>query len=189
MWTNWSWSSCRILSPEAGEVRIRVEASGLNYADIMQREALSRWTKAAVYFRSRSGGRGRSWRRVAGGAGDGRVRRWLSCGALVCQRGHVHAHSGFDVFRRSCCFSGPISDRVSRAHDSWQSCSRRNRFDSCSGGGVGTAAVQIAKLLGLRVVGTASSEEKRACARARADEALSYEEFDQSCWVVKTRRR
>jgi NADPH2:quinone reductase len=34
-------------------------------------------------------------------------------------------------------------------------------------GGVGTAAVQIAKLLGLRVIGTASSEEKRQT-RARA---------------------
>jgi NADPH2:quinone reductase len=47
-------------------------------------------------------------------------------------------------------------------------------------GGVGTAAVQIAKLLGLRVAGTASSEEKRARVLALgADEVHSYEEFDQ----------
>jgi NADPH2:quinone reductase len=47
-------------------------------------------------------------------------------------------------------------------------------------GGVGTAAVQIAKLLGLRVIGTASSQEKRArVLELGADEALSYEEFDQ----------
>jgi NADPH2:quinone reductase len=47
-------------------------------------------------------------------------------------------------------------------------------------GGVGTAAVQIAKLLGLRVIGTASSEEKRArVLKLGADEALSYDEFDQ----------
>jgi NADPH2:quinone reductase len=47
-------------------------------------------------------------------------------------------------------------------------------------GGVGTAAVQIAKLLGLRVIGTTSSEEKRArVLELGADEAFSYEEFDQ----------
>jgi NADPH2:quinone reductase len=47
-------------------------------------------------------------------------------------------------------------------------------------GGVGTAAVQIAKLLGWRVVGTSSSEEKRArVLELGADEALSYDEFDQ----------
>lgn len=47
-------------------------------------------------------------------------------------------------------------------------------------GGVGTAAIQIAKLLGLRVVGTASSEEKRQRIKdLGADEAFSYEEFDR----------
>ena len=129
--------------PQPGEVRIRVEASGLNYADIMQREVFIPVDQSRRIFPV---SKRRALSRLAKGCrwarGDGRFRRWLSCGALVCQRGHVHAHSGFDVFRRSCCFSGPISDRVSRAHDSWQSCSRRNRFDSCSGGGVGTAAVR-----------------------------------------------
>jgi NADPH2:quinone reductase len=48
-------------------------------------------------------------------------------------------------------------------------------------GGVGTAAVQIAKLLGLRVVGTASSVEKRQrLIDLGADQALSYEEFDRA---------
>ncbi len=47
-------------------------------------------------------------------------------------------------------------------------------------GGVGTAAVQIAKLLGLHVVATASSDEKRRrVLDLGADEAFSYEEFDQ----------
>ena len=46
-------------------------------------------------------------------------------------------------------------------------------------GGVGTAAVQIARLLGLRVVATASTNEKRArVIKLGANEALSYDEFD-----------
>jgi NADPH2:quinone reductase len=47
-------------------------------------------------------------------------------------------------------------------------------------GGVGTAAVQIAKLLGLHVIATASSDEKRQrVLELGADEAFNYDEFDQ----------
>jgi len=46
-------------------------------------------------------------------------------------------------------------------------------------GGVGSAAIQIAKNLGATVIATASSDEKRAVARdAGADEALGYDEID-----------
>src|SRR4051794_22568027 len=46
-------------------------------------------------------------------------------------------------------------------------------------GGVGCAAIQLAKLLGARVIATASSDEKRAFAReAGADEAVGYDEID-----------
>ena len=45
-------------------------------------------------------------------------------------------------------------------------------------GGVGSAAIQLAKHLGARVVATASTEEKRAFALEQgADEAYSYEDF------------
>jgi NADPH2:quinone reductase len=45
-------------------------------------------------------------------------------------------------------------------------------------GGVGSAAIQLAKHLGARVVATASTEEKRAFAREQgADDTFSYEAF------------
>jgi NADPH:quinone reductase len=48
-------------------------------------------------------------------------------------------------------------------------------------GGVGSAAVQLARHMGARVVATASSEEKRAFAlELGADEAYSYEEFSEA---------
>ena len=54
-------------------------------------------------------------------------------------------------------------------------------------GGVGSAAIQVAKHLGARVVATASSEEKRAlCLELGADEALPYEGFEEQ---VQGRRR
>lgn len=47
-------------------------------------------------------------------------------------------------------------------------------------GGVGSAAIQVARHLGARVVATAGSEEKRELARSLgADEAYSYDEFPE----------
>ncbi|MFL5964279.1 MAG: NADPH:quinone oxidoreductase family protein [Gaiellaceae bacterium] len=46
-------------------------------------------------------------------------------------------------------------------------------------GGVGSAAIQVAKILGATVIATASSDEKRAVARdAGADDAIGYDEID-----------
>lgn len=46
-------------------------------------------------------------------------------------------------------------------------------------GGVGTAAIQLAKSLGARVIATASTEEKREFARSvGADEAIGYDEVE-----------
>lgn len=48
-------------------------------------------------------------------------------------------------------------------------------------GGVGTAAVQVARHLGARVVGTASTEEKREFVRSLgADEVYGYDEFAEA---------
>ena len=50
-----------------------------------------------------------------------------------------------------------------------------------AGSGVGSAAVQIAKLFNARVIATASSEEKRRKAlELGADEAIPYEEFSRN---------
>ncbi|HEX4680267.1 MAG TPA: NADPH:quinone oxidoreductase family protein [Gaiellaceae bacterium] len=47
-------------------------------------------------------------------------------------------------------------------------------------GGVGSAAIQIAKNVGATVIATASSDEKRAVARdVGADEAIGYDEIDE----------
>jgi NADPH:quinone reductase len=51
-------------------------------------------------------------------------------------------------------------------------------------GGVGLLAVQLAKLLGLRVIGTVSSEEKAAAARAKGcDEIIFYRREDVAARV------
>jgi NADPH:quinone reductase-like Zn-dependent oxidoreductase len=59
-----------------------------------------------------------------------------------------------------------------------------------AGSGVGSAAVQIAKLLGARVIATAGSDEKLAKARALgADETINYEQKDFLAEVKKLTSR
>jgi len=56
-------------------------------------------------------------------------------------------------------------------------------------GGVGTAAVQISKLLGLRVIVTASTSEKRAkIMELGADAAVGYDDFESATRELTGRR-
>lgn len=69
----------------------------------------------------------------------------------------------------------------------WMPLTGRARVESgatvlvhAAAGGVGSAAVQVARYLGARVIATASTEEKREFARSLgAEEAYGYDEFAQ----------
>ncbi|HEY4425473.1 MAG TPA: NADPH:quinone oxidoreductase family protein [Pyrinomonadaceae bacterium] len=168
--------------PQPGEVRIRIEASGLNYADVMQRVGLYPGGPKPPFI---------SGLEAAGvvESGDG-----LPAGSrvVVVSAGGCHAER-LCVHAAGCM---PIPDSMSfveaaafpvqylTAYHALTTVGRAVQGETvlihAAAGGVGTAAVQIAKLLDLRVIGTASSEEKRArVLELGADEALSYEEFDQ----------
>ena len=168
--------------PQAGQVRIRVEASGLNYADIMQRAGLYPGGPKPPYI---------SGLEAAGVVESG---EGLPVGARVMAVSGGGCHAELLCVSAAACM--PIPDSISfaeaaafpvqylTAYHALTTVGRAVQGETvlihAAAGGVGTAAVQIAKLLGLRVVGTASSEEKRArVLELGADEALSYEEFDQ----------
>src|SRR5215212_9606084 len=168
--------------PQPGQVRIRVEASGLNYADVMQRAGLYPGGPKPPFI---------SGLEAAGvvDAGEG-----LPVGARVVAVSAGGCHAERLCVSAAACM--PIPESMSfveaaafpvqylTAYHALTTFGRAVVGETvlihAAAGGVGTAAVQIAKLLGLRVIGTASSEEKRArLLELGADEALSYEEFDQ----------
>ena len=168
--------------PQPGQVRIRVEACGLNYADVMQREGLYPGGPKPPFIPGLeaagtidTGGSLPVGSRVVAIAGNG-------CHAdRVC----VYAASCMPIpasmsFEEAAAF--PV--QYLTAYHALTTVGRAEAGDTvlvhAAAGGVGTAAIQIGKLLGLRVIGTASSEEKRKrVLELGADEALSYEEFDQ----------
>lgn len=168
--------------PQPGQVRIRVEASGFNYADVMQRAGLYPGGPKPPFI---------SGVEAAGvvEAGEG-----LPAGARVMTVSAGGCHAERLCVSAARCM--PVPDSMSfieaaafpvqylTAYHALTTVGRAVQGETvlihAAAGGVGTAAVQIAKLLGLRVVGTASSEEKRArVLELGADEVLSYEEFDQ----------
>jgi len=158
--------------PQPGQVRIRVEASGLNYADVMQRAGLYPGGPKPPFIPGlEAAGVVESGEGVPAGS---RV--------MVVSAGGCHAER-MCVSAVACM---PIPDSMSFVEAAAFPVQYLTAYHALTTvgravpGGVGTAAVQIAKLLGLRVVGTASSEEKRArVLELGADEALSYDEFDQ----------
>ena len=168
--------------PQPGQVRIRIEASGLNYADVMQR--------AGLY----PGGPKPPFIPGLEAAGVVEMGEGLPAGSRVMAVSAGGCHAERICVSAMACL--PVPDSMSfieaaafpiqylTAYHALTTVGRGAAGETvlihAAAGGVGTAAVQIAKLLGLRVIGTASSEEKRArVLKLGADETLSYEEFDQ----------
>ena len=171
--------------PQPGQVRIKVEAAGLNYADVMQREGAYPGGPKPPYIS------GFEAAGVVDATGDDLS---LPVGSRVIAMTGVGAHAERVCAYSAACVRFPESMsfveaaafpvQYLTAYHALITLGRAVAGETvlihAAAGGVGTAAIQIAKLLGMRVVGTASSEEKRQRIKELgADEAFSYEEFDR----------
>lgn len=170
----------------AGEVVVAIAACSVNYADLMQRDGLYVGGPTPPF--------------APGAEAAGTV---IACGpgvstpaigtrVMVTARGGLQAERA--VVRAASCMA--IPDQVGfaeaaafpvsflTAYHALTTCARAAAGEvvviHAAGGGVGTAAVQIAKLLGLQVVATASTEDKRARVRALgADHVVGYDAFEE----------
>jgi NADPH2:quinone reductase len=173
--------------PREGEVLVRVAASGLNYADLLQREGLYPGGPTPPYFpgieaagvvestgMQTNGTRIRQGTRVAcitqGGAQAEYVTAEESACTLLPDEVSFTEGAAFSV---QCLTAYHALLTVGRAAKG------ETVLIHAAGGGVGTAAVQIARLLGLKVIGTASTSEKRGrVMELGADCVAGYEEFE-----------
>ncbi|MBD0326807.1 MAG: NADPH:quinone oxidoreductase family protein [Pyrinomonadaceae bacterium] len=172
--------------PREGEVLVRVEASGLNYADVMQREGLYPGGPKPPYF---------SGVEAAGvvestGAQESAL---TPVGTRVVCLVPSGAHAEYVLAHERACI--PLPDSVSfvegaafpvqylTAYHALTTLAHAAEGETvlihAAGGGLGTASVQIGRLLGLRVIGTASTQEKRErVLELGADSAVDYEDFE-----------
>lgn len=166
-------------APEpTGDVIVDVKAAGLNYADLMQREGMYLGGPKPPYVPGVE----------AAGVVVGTGQR-----VMVMTKGGCYAERV--AVRASQCI--PLPDAIDFVHGAAFPVTFLTAYHAlvtvahaqpgetvlvhAAAGGVGTAAVQIAKLLGLRVVATASSDEKRERVRALgADVVVGYEAFEDA---------
>lgn len=158
-------------SPKAGEVLLRVEAVGLNFADILtvRGEYLTRTRLPLVPGMEFAGtvealGEGvtglRLGQRVAALGGSGGLAQFATVNASavlpVPERLSAREAAAFPVSFYTAYFSLATLGQA-RAGESV--------LVQAAAGALGTASIQLAKALGLRVIATASSEEKLRLAR------------------------
>jgi NADPH2:quinone reductase len=177
--------------PAQGEVLVRVAAAGVNRPDVMQRQGLYPPPKGATDIP----GLEIAGTIVALGAG---VKRWKigdEVMALVVGGGYAQYCTAYE----SHCLPVPPGLSITQAaaipetfFTVWHNTFERGRLKAgetllVHGGssGIGTAAIQIAKAFGARVITTAGSPEKcEACRKLGADLAINYRDED---FVIATK--
>lgn len=153
--------------PGAGQIRIRVKAAGINYADIMQRDGLYPNGPAAPF------GAGFEVAGIVDALGEG-VTHWAVGDEVMgfCQNGY----SEYVVAPAAQTMPKPeqldfhqaaaVPCQYLTAYHALLTLGRLREGQTvliqAAAGGLGTLMVQIARNVGARVIGTASSPEKCA---------------------------
>jgi NADPH:quinone reductase-like Zn-dependent oxidoreductase len=167
--------------PGVGEVRVRVEAIGINYAEVLSRKGLYGWAPAMPYTPGMeaagtidalgAGVEGRAvGERVIVGTQHGAYAERM----VVPARQALPAVDGFSTDENAA-----IGVNYLTAWVSLMEMARLRPADrvlvTAAAGGVGTAAVQIATRFGCATVGLAGSDEKLEGIRALgAEAAVNY---------------
>lgn len=171
--------------PAAGEVRVRVEAIGVNYAEVLSRKGLYGWAPALPYTP------GMEATGTIDRLGAGVERRAIGEPVIVGAQHGAYAEMIVVPERQAL----PIIDGYSTGENAafavnyltaWVALMEMARLRptdrvlvSAAAGGVGTAAVRIATCFGCAVVGMAGSDEKLdAILALGAEAAVNYRRAD-----------
>jgi len=177
-----------IPEPTSKQVRVKVEAVGLNYSDIMIREGkyLQRTQLPQVLGREFAGVIDVVGAEVKGLTAGMRVYGTVTQGALaeyVCAdyRGLLPVAEGMTSdMAVALIIQGITALHCLNEHGNLKA--GETVLIHAAAGGVGTLAIQMAKAMGARVIGTASSEMKCQLIRDLGAEAINYSEGD---WVAE----
>ena len=171
--------------PAAGEVRVRLDAIGINYAEVLSRRGQYGWAPAMPYTLGMEAtgtidviGRGVRDRtigeRVIVGAQYGAYAEKVA----VPEQQALPAITSFSIEENAALAVNYLTAWIALIE-----MARLRKGDrvlvSAAAGGVGTAAVQIATRFGCATVGMAGSDEKLELIRALgAEDALNYRRPD-----------
>jgi NADPH2:quinone reductase len=159
--------------PADGEVLVRVEAVGVNFRDVYEREREGYGADAPAIIGTEGGGTTADGERLAWAHGKASYAEQVA----VPRAKTVPIPDGVatDV-AVAALLQGMTAHYL--AHDSYPIEPGDRVLVHAAAGGVGRLLTQIAKLRGAYVIATASTDEKRELAReAGADEVVSYDEL------------
>jgi NADPH:quinone reductase len=176
--------------PRAGQVRVKVEAAGLNYADIMIREGLYIEKMPLPYVLGRefcgtvdtvgSGTNGlRPGDRVLGMVKGGAMAEYV----IADSRGLVPCPGALTPEQGAAILVQGVT-AVHLVEDVGEVKSGQTVLVHAGAGGVGTLAIQIALARKADVIGTASSDEKCRLITDLGARAINYARGD---WVAELR--
>jgi NADPH:quinone reductase len=169
--------------PGEGEVQVRIRARGVQYVDVLMLAGKYQFRPEPPFIPGREAA-GEVAALGAGVAG-------LAVGDRVMIRGPLGGWAEFANLRPESCDPVPPEMSLEAAavfrlayHTAYHALLQRGRLQQGdwvlihgAAGGIGIAAIQVAKLFGATVIATASSEEKRAaCLEEGADFAIPYSE-------------
>jgi synaptic vesicle membrane protein VAT-1 len=172
------------LQPEAGELRIRVEASGVNFADVIGRMGLyPDLPPIPVVPGYEVSGRVDA---VGAGVGDDWIGRDVVAMTRFGGYADVVSVPAKQVFARPQAMSALEAAAIPVNYfTAWQLIVvmgglKRNEtmLVHSAGGGVGIAATQIAKHIGARVIGTASAAKHAELRALGVDDLIDYRTED-----------
>jgi NADPH:quinone reductase len=159
----------------AGETVVDVRAAGVNFADVLVRRGRYPQMPALPHVLGTE---------VAGELDGRRVLALTRAAGGYAERAEVDPGWTFPLpdnasFAAGASFLTTYGTAYIPLHYQVRVFSSSTVLVHAGSGGVGSAAIQLAKHLGAKVIATASTEEKRAFARELgADEALAYDEID-----------
>lgn len=179
-------------SPKAGEVLIKIEAVGLNYADVMRRRGDDYPVPSPIPFTLgaevagiiEAVGEGvvgfTIGMPVFATPGEGGYAEYISIPASIV----IPLPEGLDFVKAAALVAHGLTAVVALRHAAKLQPGETVLVEGAAGG-LGSFMVQLAKLYGARVVAAASSREKREIAKKLgADFAVDY---TQSGWVQEVR--
>ncbi|HEY6139960.1 MAG TPA: zinc-binding dehydrogenase [Thermoanaerobaculia bacterium] len=164
--------------PRAGEVRVRIRAIGLNFAEVLSRRGLYGWAPALPYILGMEAFGELDGQPVVVGTQFGTYAEWI----CVPQARAMRPPRGFTAEE---CAAFPASYLTA-----WIGLTEMARLRpsdtllvTAAAGGLGTAAIQIATHLGARVIGAASAS-KHDVVRKLGAEPIGYEQIAQQKFNV-----
>lgn len=173
--------------PAAGEVLVRVEAVGINFADTLATRGSYSGTPPPPFISGRefAGGREDTGERVMGymqwGAAAEKIamkptllwpqpKGWTSVQSAAFPVNFLTAYLAYWK-------AGMTDDAMEPIR--WSDNHQRRVLIHAAAGGVGTAAVEIGKVLGIETYGTSSSDEKLARVKQLGlDHGINYRQAD-----------